>query len=139
MGEETPVEENASAEKAAAAGRMPYADEIAAIADAAVGDIVYFGSYEQGNGPGPVEWYVLDKADREATLLSVDLLDCQPYHKDYTGITWENCTLRSWLNSVFYYTAFSEEEQAAIVNTNVVNEDNPFFGTKGGNDTTDKI
>lgn len=115
----------------------------AAIADAAVGDIIFFGSYEQDNntenGMEPVEWYVLDKTDEEATLLSVYLLDEQTYHEKDDDITWENCTLRSWLNGEFYNTAFSEEEQAVIVNTNVVNEDNPYFGTEGGNDTVDKV
>lgn len=139
--EETPVEEEVPAEEVA--GRVPYADEMAAIANASVGDIVYLGSYEQdnnlGNGTEPVEWYVLDKADGEATLLAVYLLDCQPYHNDWEDITWENCTLRSWLNNEFYNTVFSEEEQAAIVNTNVVNEDNPHWGTEGGNDTADKV
>lgn len=132
--EETPVEEEVPAEEAA--GRVPYADEMAAIANASVGDIVYLGSYEQdnnlGNGTEPVEWYVLDKADGEATLLAVYLLDCQPYHEVLEDITWEDCTLRNWLNDTFYNTTFSEEEQAAVVNTNVVNEDNPFFGTEGG-------
>lgn len=113
------------------------------IGDAAVGDIVTFGSYEQDNdlenGAEPVEWYVLDKADGEATLVSVYLLDCQPYHEELVDITWENCTLRSWLNGEFYNTAFSAEEQETIVNTNVVNEDNPDYGTEGGNNTTDKV
>ncbi len=150
MGEEAPAEEEVPeeeaeepAEEAAAAGRVPYADEMAAIADASVGDIVYWGSYEQDNDPEngtePVEWYVLDKADGEATLLAVYLLDWQQYHEAGGDITWENCTLRSWLNREFYNMAFSEEEQAAIVNTNVVNEDNPYCGTEGGNDTTDKV
>lgn len=77
-----------------------YAEEMAVIADAAVGDIVTFGSYEQDNdlenGMEPVEWYVLDKEDGEATLMSVYLLDWQPYNEDFIGMTWEDCTLRSW-------------------------------------------
>lgn len=84
--EETP-------EEIAAAGRVT-------IADAAVGDIVTFGSYEQDNdlenGMEPVEWYVLDKEDGEATLMSVYLLDWQSYNEDFIDMTWEDCTLRSW-------------------------------------------
>ena len=91
------------------------------------------------NGTEPVAWYVLDKADGEAMLLAVYLLDCQRYHEVTEDITWENCTLRSWLNSEFYNTAFSEEEQETIVNTNVVNADNLYYGTEGGNDTVDKV
>lgn len=141
----SPAETDGFTEERAAAEPMLYADEMTAIADAAVGDIVYFGSYEQDNdvvnGTEPVQWYVLDKADKEATLLAVDLLDCQQYHEADEDITWENCTLRSWLNGEFYNTAFSKEEQTAIVNTNVVNEDNSYWGwdTEGGNDTVDKV
>lgn len=47
--------------------------------------------------------------------------------------------IRSWLNGEFYNTTFSKEEQAAVVNADVVNEDNPFYGTEGGSDTADKI
>lgn len=136
--EEVSLEKEVSAEEAAAAD-----NEIAAIADASVGDIVYFGSYEQDNnlknGTEPVAWYVLDKADGEATLLSVYLLDRRQYHENNISITWEDCILRSWLNDRFYNMAFSEKEQAAIVNANIVNEDNPYYGTKGGFDTADKV
>lgn len=142
--EETGQEEASAEEEAAAADSGPYADEIAAITAASVGDIVYFGNYEQdnntSNGKEPVAWYVLDKSGGEATLLSVYLLDNQPYHEDWgNDITWEECTLRSWLNGTFYNAAFSVEEQAAVVNTNVVNADNPYYGTKGGRDTMDKV
>lgn len=139
--EEAGIQE--SAEETDTAGKIPYEDEIAAIAAASVGDIVYFGSYEQdndtANGTEPVEWYVLDKADGEVTLLSVYLLAREPYNKENTNITWEDCTLRSWLNDEFYNETFSEKEQAAIVNTDVVNEDNPFWDTEGGSDTVDKV
>lgn len=140
-----PAETDGFTEEVTTVDKVLYADEMAAVADASVGDIVYFGSYEQDNdadnGTEPVKWYVLDKADGEAVLLAVDLLDCQKYHEADEDITWENCTLRSWLNGEFYNTVFSEEEQAAIVNTNVANEDNSYWGwdTEGGNDTTDKV
>ncbi len=124
-------------------GRGVYTDELAVIANASVGDIVYWGSYEQDNdltdGTEPVAWYVLDKADGEATLLAVYLLDRRQYHEAWEDVTWEDCTLRSWLNSEFYNTAFSKQEQAAIVKTNVVNKDNPYWDTEGGNDTADKV
>lgn len=113
------------------------------IGEVAAGQIITFGSYEQdgntANGKEPIEWYVLEASNGEAVLLSVYLLDCQPYHETWEDITWEDCPLRSWLNSEFYNTAFSAEEQQAIINANVVNEDNPFWGTEGGNNTADKV
>ena len=54
-------------------------------------------------------------------------------------MTWETCTLRDWLNSTFYMTAFSQTEQGRIATTKVKNEDNPKYGRKGGNDTEDKV
>ena len=54
-------------------------------------------------------------------------------------MTWEDCALRAWLNDDFLNAAFTEAEQEHIAVTNVVNEDNPIFGTPGGNDTSDKI
>ena len=47
--------------------------------------------------------------------------------------------MRKWLNSTFLQSAFTEEEQFAINDTNVLNEDNSFYDTEGGNDTVDKI
>ena len=57
-------------------------------------------------------------------------------------MTWETSRMRSWLNGAdnnFLDNAFSAEEQTAIADTKVVNDDNPEHGTEGGNDTTDKI
>ncbi len=114
------------------------------IADAKAGDIVVFGNYEQDNdaenGAEPIEWFILDMEDGQATLLSVYLLDGHRYHpEDVDKITWEDCGMRAWLNDDFLNAAFTEAEQKHIAVTNVVNEDNPIFGTPGGNDTSDKI
>ncbi len=113
------------------------------IANAKAGDIVTFGTYEQDNdaenGAEPIEWFILDMEDGQATLLSVYLLDNQRYHSEETAMTWEDCALRAWLNDDFLNAAFTEAEQEHIAVTNVVNEDNPIFGTPGGNDTSDKI
>ena len=114
------------------------------IANAKVGDIVTFGNYEQDgdaeNGAEPIEWFILDMEDGQATLLSVYLLDGHRYHpEEMDKITWEDCELRAWLNDDFLNAAFTEAEQEHIAVTNVINEDNPIFGTPGGNDTADKI
>ena len=112
-------------------------------ADVTVGDIVKFGSYEQdnntANGPEKIERKVLDKKDGKALLISKYGLDCQPYNTSYTAVTWETCTLRSWLNSTFYRTAFNSTQQALIAETAITNPDNPYCGTDGGNYTTDNV
>lgn len=112
------------------------------ISEAEVGDTVIFGSYEQDNdqknGPEAIEWIVLDKKDGQLLLLSKYALDCRPYNEKLYA-TWEKCSLRSWLNSEFYETAFNQTEQEQIATTKVKNEDNPERGTEGGNDTEDKV
>ena len=109
-----------------------------------VGDVIAFGTYEQDallpNGKEPIEWIILDKReDGSLVLLSKYALDCKPYNKDFADVTWETCTLRTWLNEDFYNAAFSAQEQARIVPVMIENEDNPYYGTTGGRPTTDKV
>lgn len=110
-----------------------------------VGDVYTFGSYEQDNdrtnGKESIEWIVLDVniSDGKALLLSKYALDCEQYHVSRTSVTWENCTLRSWLNGDFYNAAFNSVEKNRIVSTTLTNENNPRNGTNGGNDTTDNV
>ena len=113
------------------------------IGKASIGDYVTFGTYEQDNnmqnGAEAIEWQVLDKKDGKVLLLSKYALDAKLYHEEYVDITWETCTLRSWLNEDFYKTAFTSEEQKYIAETYVTNEDNPDYGTDGGNNTYDNV
>lgn len=110
------------------------------------GSIVTFGHYEQDNdaenGPEPIEWIVLDEAGGKVLLLSRYGLDAKQYHKAYAGITWENCSLRSWLNNEFLKEAFSDAEQTAIALTEVDNSAKQGYSewdTDGGNDTRDYV
>ena len=113
-------------------------------------DCIYFGNYWQDdtNGDGtanqedqkqPIKWRVLSVTGDEALVVADQALDCQPYNETYKSVTWETCTLRSWLNSTFLNAAFDTDEKSAIWTTTVVNEDNISFGTEGGNDTSDQI
>ncbi len=100
-----------------------YASELEAakqvlLEEAVAGDIVFFGSYEQDNdienGAEPIAWQVLEISDGQALLVSVDILDAKAYDTDPAVISWKDCSLREWLNSEFYQTAFSEEERLRI-------------------------
>ena len=110
-----------------------------------VGDTVVLGHYEQdnntSNGKEEIEWLVLDvdKENRQALLISKYALDCKPYNETYKNITWEECSLRTWLNGTFLNAAFSAEEQAGIVTTKVTADKNPSYSTDPGNDTNDKV
>lgn len=128
-------------------------------------DCVYFGHYwqEDTNGDGvadkndakqPIKWRVLSVDSNSAFLLADQNLDCKRYNVNYIAVTWETCTLRSWLNGYdaaknknggdytsdnFIDNAFSSSEQSSILQNIHLNEDNPVYGTDGGNSTTEQI
>ncbi len=108
-----------------------------------VGDIISFGHYEQdnntNNGTEQIEWQVLDKDGTKLLLVSKYALDCQQYHSSYNSVTWETCSLRTWLNGTFLKTAFIKEEQKYILRTSVTADRNPSHGSYPGNDTKDKV
>ena len=122
---------------------------------------IEFGHYEQDNdttnGKEPITWRVIDTStDGRILIISEKAIDVQPYN-DYsatTGITWDKSTIRSWLNGYpasyntvgndytsdnFIDTAFTAEEKARIVETNVPAHPNPDINTPQGDDTTDKV
>lgn len=113
-----------------------------------VGGYVTFGSYEQdnntANGKESIEWLVLDydAANHRVLLLSRYVLDVKSYNTEDVDITWEKCTLRTWLNREFMNNAFSKVEQGAILTTAVDNsksQGSSRWDTNGGNNTQDKI
>ncbi|MBQ6502605.1 MAG: hypothetical protein IJI57_01670 [Flexilinea sp.] len=110
-----------------------------------VGDVVNFGRYEQdnnyNNGSEPIQWRVLDidYTSGKALLLSVYGLETMAYHWDAAPVTWENCSLRQYLNSNFYKGVFSDTERSQIAQTRISNPPSPSYGTYGGNDTFDYV
>ncbi len=108
------------------------------------GDRVLFGHYEQDNdltnGAEPIEWLVLERLDDRLLLLSSEGLDGKPYHTvPFAEITWENCSLRAWLNDEFLHTAFTPKEQFFIPAVPNRNKDQSAVGTEGGADTVDRV
>lgn len=87
----------------------------------------------------PIKWRVLDRDGDDLFVVADVALDDQQYHTSGDSITWEDSTIRRWLNGTFYNRAFSSDEQSFIKTTDVVNNDNKNYGTNGGNDTQDKI
>ena len=101
-----------------------------------------------------IRWKVLSNDGSKLFLLADQALDCNEYNESLTATTWENCTIRSWLNGYggesnidgidytadsFFQNAFSVSEQGEILTTTVVNGENPDYHTDGGNDTSDKL
>lgn len=107
------------------------------------GSRVYFGVFEQdnktSNGKEPILWRVLEVNEDSALLLSEYGLICKNINETFDDFTWENCSLRNWLNTSFLDIAFTNLERKAILDSNITTPDSNYWGTKGGNDTTDKV
>ena len=102
----------------------------------------------------PMRWRVLDIQGNNALLLADRMPDSVPFHDRDEEITWEECTLRSWLNGYgaernkpgldytgngFIDRAFTAEEQDAILPVPCGNPANRDYGTDSGRDTEDRI
>lgn len=66
-----------------------------------------------------ISWRVLCVKNGKALLISEKVLDKKLFDEaEKSGITWEKCTLRNWLNNAFYNLSFSQQEKKKIaVNT----------------------
>ena len=106
---------------------------------------IYFGNYWQSvtsedateGNKEPVMWRVLAN-DGSLFVVSDKNLDCAPYNSSAETVTWEECTLRKWLNSKFLDKAFTAQEKNAVLESLVVNEDGAK-GSEAGADTYDKV
>ena len=107
------------------------------------GAFIKYGNYPltADGQKAPIEWLILDfnEKTKEALIISLYGLDSKRYNETYSSITWEDCELRQWLNNDFIKSAFSEEEVKKIKVSELKNEDNREYRTRGGNDTKDRI
>ena len=108
----------------------------------AVGSVIPFGDFD---------WLVLDVQDDRMLIITKDIIAMRQYHPFdeinwdtfwnnpfMLSITWAESDIRQYLNDEFI-NRFSAEDMAQIIETTVVTNDNPWFGTAGGEDTTDRI
>ena len=120
-------------------------EAVALTADAAIGDIVLFGAYEQDHDSAtaaePIEWIVLDRDEEKGQLLLVTryAVERRHYHTTNSNATWETSGLRTWLNDTFLQAAFTPDEQQLIVLSHVTADQNSAFRTTSGKDTMDQI
>lgn len=107
---------------------LPYSSD-AIPKNLSVGDSLTFGNSS---------WLVLEKQGNKAFICRVFSQSYESYNKPGGATTWETCSLRKYLNSDFY-NWFTLPERKRILTTKVVSDDNPDWGTDGGNDSEDKI
>jgi hypothetical protein len=94
-----------------------------------VGDMIQLGG---------LDWLVLAVEDGKALVLSDKVLERRAYQSDGEK-TWESSDLREYLNGSFYNSTFNDQEKNLIIETELVNANNPDHGTAGGNSTRDKV
>lgn len=102
----------------------------------------------------PIKWRVLNRNGNDAFLLADVALDDQKYNTNYEDVTWETSGIRSWLNGYgasvnqprtdyskknFINSAFTSTQRSAIKTISVVNDNNIYYGTAGGKNTSDKV
>ncbi len=136
--EEGTIPQESSEEPAA----PPY--ETVSLKEAAVGDVVVFGSYEQdgdsSNGSEPLEWLVLSKDGDTLLVVTLYGIERMQFHNSLSKVTWETSDVRAWLNGAFLDAAFSPVEQGRIKTSPVVAEANPDYpNSRAGADTEDKV
>ena len=94
-----------------------------------IGDKILFGDFE---------WRILDLQDNRVLIITEYIIEQRSYHDFYKEITWADCSLRKYLNAEFY-NKFNDYEKSRICEVTNKNTDNQWYGTKGGEDTKDKI
>ena len=81
-----------------------------------VGDIIPFGNYY---------WSVLVVQYTQALIITDHVIIERNFHERREAVTWETSDIRKYLNGVFLNT-FSQTEQERIIETEVINNDNPW-------------
>lgn len=100
------------------------------------GITIKLGNYKNKN----IEWDILDFQENKVLLISRYSLERKPFNKGMGDSSWENCTLRKWLNNDFIKTAFTEGEIARIEESYVRAEKNPEHKYPDpGNSTEDRL
>ncbi len=87
----------------------------------------------------PLRWRIIEKNNDQAVLLADQIIDSAPYNHEAVDVNWENCDLRVFIHEEIYENAFTDKEKQSIINTQLSNLDNYYFGTDCGEDTRDYI
>ena len=93
-----------------------------------IGECLRFGGYV---------WQVLDIQGCETLLLCKDVIFKRHYNGSYKNTTWEKCSLRKYLNGKFFDLLGKENTRISL--KNIITNNNPWYGIKGGKAANDKI
>ncbi len=122
---------------------VPGGEPIVELSSAVLGNLVEFGTYEQDNKAETTDeaivWRVIDKEGSKLMLISEKILDAQAFDADLKNSKWATSDLRTFLNGDFITAAFSDAEQAKLVETQNSTADNALYVVDSGADSTDKV
>ena len=108
-----------------------------------IGDTFIFGKYEQNNnlddGKEPIEWIILYKDKTLVILISKYILDCLPFNNSSKNVTWENSSLREYMNSIMKEEMFTDVEKSCLATSYLINSENCYTGSYSGKPTADYI
>lgn len=94
-----------------------------------IGDKITFGSYD---------WRILDIKNGKALIITEYIIGQKPYNDFKGAVTWADSYIRRYLNGEFY-ESFTLEEQSRIHQTQIKNDNNPWYDSDGGEDTEDHV
>lgn len=120
-----------------------------------VGDTFSFGKYimsgsvkpERHRLQAPIVWEVLTKEPSRLLVIAKHCLDWLFFDGNVSfggtdgtyKTSWADSTIRSYLNEELMEQCFTKAEKQVILTSKVVPEDNPVYGTKGGESTYNKL
>lgn len=113
-----------------------------------IGETVSLGTYpySEDGMRRPIEWIILGwDSDGSALLLSKYVIDNIKYSENNSKsvnkpyVTWENSTVKVWLNGFFYNSSFSSDDKEKISRSFLANKDNSEYGTNGGGNSQDNV
>lgn len=104
---------------------------------------ISLGRYRKGNQSSiesdEIIWQVLDIDGDKLLIISKYGLVCQRFNKTFGEVTWEQSTLREWLNGCFYNEVFSVQEKNVVEERTITADVNPKYDSDPGNNTRDKV
>lgn len=86
-----------------------------------------------------VKWVLLDRQGSKLLLLKDSFVRKTPFHEEGGAVTWENSSVRDFLNHEYYEERFLEPERAMVMETVLRTGNNRIAGTDGGGETTDTL
>lgn len=83
------------------------------------GDIIQLGKYPQNRFNNDehqmLEWVILDIVGTKAIAITEECIDVKKYDESDEMLSWNETSLRNWLNEEFYKNTFSDKEKESIV------------------------